>query len=104
MAGLAKIFGERLRALRNASGLSQAELADRVELSEEWIRRMERGEGSPSLQTIETLASVLGADPVELLSSEPVEAPPEQFAAAVRGLDEASIAWLIKGARLLRRT
>ncbi len=60
MGQLAQTFGKQIKALRAERGLTQAQLADLSGISEEWVRRIERGEGSPSLDTIEMLAQSLG--------------------------------------------
>jgi transcriptional regulator with XRE-family HTH domain len=62
MSDLAKAFGEALRRLRTDRGLTQPQLADAAGLSEEWVRRIERGSASPSFDTIEALAHALDAE------------------------------------------
>jgi len=62
MSELAKAFGDTLRRLRIDRGLTQPQLADAADLSEEWIRRIERGSASPSFETIEALAKALDAE------------------------------------------
>ncbi len=54
-----KRFGVHVRALRHARQLTQEELAERSELSVDAIRRIERGAFSPSLETVNKLASGL---------------------------------------------
>jgi transcriptional regulator with XRE-family HTH domain len=63
-------FGKRLYDLRKASGLSQRDLAARVEIDYTYISKMERGrlEFLPSEATIRRLAEVLEADVLELLN------------------------------------
>ena len=102
MAELAKLFGARVRALRAERRFSQAELAERAGLSEEWIRRMERGQASPSFQTIQSLAEALGAHAHEFFVEGVASAASERLAAAGEGLNEDQVAWLLNGARLLR--
>ena len=103
MAKLGKVFGDRVRALRSSRGLTQVQLADLAQVSEEWVRRIERGEGSPSFDTIEALASALDAKPSDLFSAEEQPGPEERLATAAAKLPEDAIEWLIAGARLLRR-
>jgi transcriptional regulator with XRE-family HTH domain len=57
-------IGARLRELRSAAGISQAELAERLEPSvePESISRYERGTRTPSFEPMETLAEALGTD------------------------------------------
>jgi transcriptional regulator with XRE-family HTH domain len=46
--------------LRSQAGLTQAQLADRVEVSDEFMSRLERGLKSPSLDTAGRIADALG--------------------------------------------
>lgn len=55
-----KRFGLYARRLRNAGGLTQAEVADRSGLSSDTIRRIEHGGFSPSLDTLAKFARGLG--------------------------------------------
>lgn len=47
--------GEELRSLRERSGLSQAEVADRVECRRHTLSNWERGETSPAVENAEAL-------------------------------------------------
>lgn len=53
-------FGERLRALRAAASLTQAELAERADLDVSYISQLERGLRDPSLSSIEAVVGALG--------------------------------------------
>jgi transcriptional regulator with XRE-family HTH domain len=53
-------FGGHIRALRQARGLTQASLAKRSQVSADAIRRLEAGDSSPSLETLDRLARGLG--------------------------------------------
>jgi transcriptional regulator with XRE-family HTH domain len=66
---LQKIFGETVRAERQARKLTQEQLAEKAELSLNFIGNLERGEKMPSLETVERLASALGLKGAELLAS-----------------------------------
>jgi transcriptional regulator with XRE-family HTH domain len=52
--------GRRLRALRNERGLSLRALAELCQLSPNTISLIERGESSPSVSTLQRLATALG--------------------------------------------
>jgi transcriptional regulator with XRE-family HTH domain len=54
-----KRFGVLVRALRHARELTQEELAERSQLSVDAVRRIERGAFSPSLETVNKLATGL---------------------------------------------
>ena len=68
MADIKKKFGVRLFQLRNKPGMTQAELAEKADLSIDSISRMERGDRAPSLESLESLAHALGVEPMELLN------------------------------------
>ena len=55
-----EIFGKRVADLRKAKHLSQEELADRCDVHRTYIGAIERGEKSPTLNTIEKIAAGLG--------------------------------------------
>jgi putative transcriptional regulator len=55
----AKRFPMRLKQLREAKGLSQAALAEKVGLSREYIARLETGKHDPPLSRVEKLAKAL---------------------------------------------
>lgn len=60
MSELTVRFGQRVKELRKSCGLTQEELAERVEVSKDYIGLIERGLRSPSLQVIEKIANSLG--------------------------------------------
>ena len=55
-------IGDKIRRLRLQRGLTQAELADRCELSKSFISLLERDLTSPSLDTLSDLLETLGSD------------------------------------------
>lgn len=68
MADIKKKFGVRLFQLRNKADITQAQLAEKANLSIDSISRLERGDRAPSLESLEAIASALGVDPIELLN------------------------------------
>jgi len=54
-------LGERIKALREKRGLTQAELAERTGLSVIFVRKVEAGERNASFETLERIARVLRA-------------------------------------------
>jgi transcriptional regulator with XRE-family HTH domain len=56
---LRRKFGKRLKLLRKYRGLTQEQLAERLELSVEMVSFMERGIHAPSFETLSRLAEVL---------------------------------------------
>lgn len=61
-------FGQAVRELRVASGLTQEELADRAGLDRSYIGGVERGDRNPSLSVIEKIAEGLDVTLAELFS------------------------------------
>lgn len=61
-----KAFGLVLRDLRKQKRLSQETLGFDASLSRYYISILEKGQGSPTLDTIETLRCVLGISLVDL--------------------------------------
>jgi transcriptional regulator with XRE-family HTH domain len=53
-------FGQRLRELRQARGLSQEKLAEQADLSVTYVSSLERGRYNPSLRNLMKLARALG--------------------------------------------
>jgi transcriptional regulator with XRE-family HTH domain len=70
MADIKKKFGVRLFQLRSEAGMTQAELAEKANLSIDSISRIERGDRSPSFESLERIAAALKTDPVQLLNFE----------------------------------
>jgi len=102
MGQLAKQFGKQVKALRLARGLSQSQLAEAVSLSEEWIRRIERGEGSPSLDAIEAISAALDEAPATLLGgSSDAGGLPLPFLRALHGLNEQELDWVARAVQLV---
>jgi transcriptional regulator with XRE-family HTH domain len=62
MSTLRRQIGAMVRHHRELAGLTQAELGDKVGKALESIGRIERGEITPSLKTLEELAAALQVD------------------------------------------
>ncbi len=60
-------LGERIRMLRKAVGLTQERLAEKADLSVNFIGNTERGENVPSLKTLRRVAKALGVHLKDLL-------------------------------------
>lgn len=54
------LFGQLVRRRREANGLSQEELAERTNLSRNYVGMVERGETNPTLLVLQSLADALG--------------------------------------------
>jgi len=62
-----KAFGTVLRRLREETGLSHMNFSDRLEINRSHYGRIERGEASPRLDTIDILARGLNIEVSELM-------------------------------------
>jgi transcriptional regulator with XRE-family HTH domain len=59
---LATSVGAAIRRLRSAQGLTLADVADRAQISQGMLSRLETGAVSPSLETLAAVAKAIGAD------------------------------------------
>ena len=59
MTNLTKQLGERIKKIRKTARLTQDRLAERTNLSVEYISRLERGIAQPSFKTLAIIAEVL---------------------------------------------
>ncbi len=66
-AKIAAEFGERLRGLRLAAGLSQEALADTAVVHRTYVGLVERGQTTPTLYSIVRFAEALEVDPADLV-------------------------------------
>lgn len=58
--------GERIVKLRNDRGLRQVDLANKAEMDDGFLRRIESGRVNPTLKTLEKLANALEVEIFEL--------------------------------------
>ena len=61
------LIGQRIREHRRQAHLTQAELAERTGVCQQFIGCLELGKGIPSLATVMSLCSALAVDPNALL-------------------------------------
>ena len=67
----APFFGQRLSAVRRSRGMTQRELAERMQVKRELIDYYERRSPNPALDFIERAAAALEVSVAELLGSQP---------------------------------
>src|SRR5499427_5999662 len=65
------MFGQRLRHIRRARGLTLTELGERVGRAPSALSLLENGRREPKLSLIEALASALSVAPDELMRRQP---------------------------------
>ncbi|MBU1247268.1 MAG: PAS domain S-box protein [Proteobacteria bacterium] len=61
-----KSFGSRLRFLRSIAGLTQANMAEMINVTEEYVSKVERGLASPSFDVIGRFCGALDTEPANL--------------------------------------
>jgi len=62
------VTGATIRALRESKGLTQAQLAERLFVSDKTVSKWENGKGYPDISLLESIAGALGVSVAELLS------------------------------------
>ena len=82
----AKLFGRRLKVLRKAKKLNQAELAEKVDIETKYLSNLETGRRSPSFETAAELARALGVPMSSLFSFEDVESDPKVIRKRMEGI------------------
>lgn len=75
-------IGQRLRRLRDAEYLSQAELALKAGISRAVLSRLENDQAVPIQRTVRKLADVLGVDPHDIAQPSELRANRGEGAAA----------------------
>ena len=66
------VTGAMVRRLREERGLTQQQLAERLNVSDKAVSRWETGRGYPDITLIQPLASALGVSVIELFAGEGV--------------------------------
>jgi transcriptional regulator with XRE-family HTH domain len=61
---------DKIRLLREAKGLSQEHVADKLGISQTAYSNIERGETQPRLPRLQQLAEILGVDMQEIMRSD----------------------------------
>jgi transcriptional regulator with XRE-family HTH domain len=67
------LFGNRIRSIREAAGLSRETAAERAETGANYLGEVERGEKFPTLEMIERIAAALEVSPSAFFEYEAAE-------------------------------
>jgi transcriptional regulator with XRE-family HTH domain len=65
-----RVVGRNIRMARKAQGLSQLALAERSELSADFIGKVERGTTSPSIESLKAIATAMNLSLGDLFAGE----------------------------------
>lgn len=63
-------FGRFIAGIRKEKNMTQAELAEKIGVTDKAVSRWERGKGFPDINTLDPLAGALGISLLELMRSE----------------------------------
>ena len=66
------VTGPVIRRLREARGLTQAELADKVGVSSKAVSKWETAKGLPDISLLQPLSQALGVSVIELMNGEQI--------------------------------
>lgn len=100
MATLEEQVGALVRHHRKRSGLTQSQLAEKVDLTPLTVGRIERGEAAPSFETLDRLSDVLAVDVRDFFGLGPFAAkdgradPLVRLIERVSPLDESKLDWI----------
>ena len=86
-----ELLGARIKEIRKRRGITQDQLAERVDLATRYISLIEVGRSSPSLEAIENIARVLEVELKELFDFghlDPMMTSPEELLRGIGELDE----------------
>jgi transcriptional regulator with XRE-family HTH domain len=83
MTNLRQLLGTNIKIYRNACGISQSKLAERVDTATNYISAIEAGRRFPSVEMLEKIAFALEIDTPELFSVKNV-----QFSREKREIEE----------------
>jgi transcriptional regulator with XRE-family HTH domain len=70
MTNIRDVLAKNMKAYRNALGLSQAKLAEKVDTSTHYIGMIETKNNFPSPEMLERIAAALGIDTIDLFAVE----------------------------------
>lgn len=102
MNELKQIIGKNIIELRKSKGLTQAELAEKINYSDKAVSKWECGDSMPDVSVLKQLAELLGVTVDYLLCEDHVEAPAVQQESYARKKNKliitflsATLVWLI---------
>ena len=100
----AKKFGAFVAEMRKQNNMTQADLAEKIHVTDKAVSRWERGLGFPDINTIEPLAEALGLTMHELMKQEKNMAETVTKAEADEAVENAFSMAEIQRKRLIKRT
>jgi transcriptional regulator with XRE-family HTH domain len=81
-----KLLGRRIKHLRQLRGLTQEQLAERMDINAKYLSSIERGRENPTLDLFVRLAAALQVDLYELFQFTPGMESPARLQRKIAGL------------------
>lgn len=100
MSGLKRVFASELRKQRKRLSLTQAQLAEQLDLSIDMIGRLERANVAPSFETIERLCQIFDISPATLFGgsdgahTDATSKELRNLLSRLKGLTPAELGWI----------
>jgi len=73
MTNIRELLGSNVKAYRNSLGISQARLAEMINMATNYLGLIEAGKKFPSADMIERIATALGRDSIDLFTFAPIQ-------------------------------
>lgn len=91
---LAVLVGQNIQRFRKSAGMTQAQLAEKINVSTAFISRLERGEKGMSLNVLESLADAFQVSYDALMRKPDFWTGKETVLVLLEGRSKAYIAWV----------
>ncbi|THJ20151.1 MAG: helix-turn-helix transcriptional regulator [Nitrospira sp. CG24D] len=102
MKDLLRKLGARIKEERKVRGLTQEQLAEKVEITPRYLSRLEGGQQSPSIETLTKLAGIFEIELQELFDFHHIGTPKELRARLSKFMNELDEQKLRLAVRLLK--
>ncbi|WP_176706376.1 helix-turn-helix domain-containing protein [Paenibacillus hemerocallicola] len=79
MSEFIKLVGSNIRELRKAKGFTQAELGEKMQISQSYIGEIERGQVNVSLETLEKVTLALELSLFDLFNFKDIDIDENQY-------------------------
>ena len=109
MQALQQFLGSQLRVFRDLRGLSQIDLAERINVSKETIGKIERGAAAPSFRTLDKLCRELRISPRKLFpisdyeDTKPASTALETLISKASKLGDNEVNWLLELMKVIEK-
>jgi len=88
-------FGKNVSYYRKKAGLTQKDLAEKLNYTDKLVSKWERGEGLPDLVIACALAEIFGVSVNDLLNEKTIKTPTTQHNKIITAILSCGVAWLV---------